>query len=90
MKLTVSHPSHIREGVTINSIMWSKVVILALVSLLAVGMYTRSSITLGLSSLGQVLVSVLSAVLTEAGIQKITKQELTIKDGDAVLMGVCK
>jgi electron transport complex protein RnfD len=88
MKLTVSHPSHIREGVTIKNIMWSKVVILALVSLLAVVMYARSSITLGLSALGLVLVSVLSAVLTEAGIQKFTKQELTIKDGDAVLIGL--
>jgi len=89
MKFTVSHPSHIREGVTtIKTIMWSKIVILAFVSLLGVGIYTSSSITLGLSALALVLVSVLAAVLTEAGIQKLTKQELTIKDGDAVLIGL--
>ena len=88
MKLTVSHPSHIREGVTIKTIMWSKVAILAFVSLLAVGMYASSSITLGLSALALVLVSVLAAVLTEAGIQKLTNQELTIQDGDAVLIGL--
>ncbi len=88
MKLTVSHPSHIREGVTIKTIMWSKVAILAFISLLAVGMYATSSITLGLSALALVLVSVLAAVLTEAGIQKLTNQELTIKDGDAVLIGL--
>ncbi len=88
MKLTVSHPSHIRQGVTIKTIMWSKVAILAFVSLLAVGMYASSSITLGLSALALVLVSVLAAVLTEAGIQKLTNQELTIKDGDAVLIGL--
>jgi electron transport complex protein RnfD len=88
MKLTVSHPSHIREGVTVKTIMWSKIVILAFVSLLGVGIYTSSSITLGLSALALVLVSVLAAVLTEAGIQKLTNQELTIKDGDAVLIGL--
>ncbi|MCD4846537.1 MAG: RnfABCDGE type electron transport complex subunit D [Methanosarcinales archaeon] len=81
MKLTVSHPSHIREGVTINKIMWSKIAILAVLSLF-------SAVVFGPEALAVVLVSVLAAVLTETGIQKLTKQELTIKDGDAVLIGL--
>jgi len=81
MKFTVSHPSHIREGVTIKSIMWSKIVILLVLSLFSV-------VVFGLQALALVLVSVLAAVLTEAGIQKLTNQELTIKDGDAVLIGL--
>lgn len=81
MKLTVSHPSHIREGVTIKTIMWSKIVILLILSLTSVAVF-------GLGVLALVLVSVLAAVLTEAGIQKLTNQELTIQDGDAVLIGL--
>ncbi len=81
MKLTVSHPSHIREGVTIKTIMWSKIVILLILTLFSV-------VVFGLQALALVLVSVLAAVLTEAGIQKLTNQELTIKDGDAVLIGL--
>ncbi len=81
MKLTVSHPSHIREGVTIKTIMWSKIVILLILSLFSV-------VVFGPSALALVLVSVLAAVLTEAGIQKLTNQKLTIQDGDAVLIGL--
>ncbi|MCD4815261.1 MAG: RnfABCDGE type electron transport complex subunit D [Methanosarcinales archaeon] len=81
MKLTVSHPSHIREGVTIKTIMWSKIVILLILSLTSVAVF-------GLGVLALLLVSVLAAVLTEAGIQKLTNQELTIQDGDAVLIGL--
>jgi electron transport complex protein RnfD len=81
MKLTVSHPSHIREGVTIKTIMWSKIVILLILSLFSV-------VVFGLEALALVLVSVLAAVLTEAAIQKLTNQELTIQDGDAVLIGL--
>jgi len=81
MKLTVSHPSHIREGVTIKTIMWSKIVILLILSLFSV-------VVFGLGALALVLVSVLAAVLTEAAIQKLTNQELTIQDGDAVLIGL--
>jgi len=81
MKLTVSHPSHIRKGVTIKTIMWSKIVILLILSLFSV-------VVFGLEALALVLVSVSAAVLTEAGIQKLTNQKLTIQDGDAVLIGL--
>ena len=81
MKLTVSHPSHIREGVTIKTIMWSKIIILLILSLFSV-------VVFGLQALALVVVSVSAAVLTEAGIQKLTNQKLTIQDGDAVLIGL--
>lgn len=81
MKLSVSHPPHIKHGVTVKTIMWSKIAILVAVSLMAV-------IVFGLLALAMILVSTISAVLTEAGIQKLTKQELTIKDGDAISIGI--
>lgn len=81
MKLTVSHPSHIRKGVTIKTIMWSKIVILLILSLFSV-------VVFGPEALALVLVSVSAAVLIEAGIQKLTNQKLTIQDGDAVLIGL--
>jgi len=81
MKLTVSHPPHTRQGVSIATIMRSKIAILVAVSLLA-------TIVFGFVVLELVLVSTLAAVLTEAGIQKLSKQELTIKDGDAASIGM--
>lgn len=81
MKLTVSNPPHIKQGVTVATIMWSKIVILVVVSLMA-------TIVFGLSALAMILVSTTAAVLTEAGIQKLSKQELTVKDGDAVSIGI--
>jgi electron transport complex protein RnfD len=81
MKLSVSNPPHIKQGVTVKTIMWSKIAILVAVGLMAVFVF-------GLSALAMILVSTISAVLTEAGIQKMTKQELTIKDGDAVSIGI--
>ena len=81
MKLTVSAPPHIRQNVTIGTIMWSRIAILVLVSLVAFYVF-------GVSALLLVLVSVVSAVLTEAGIQRLSKQELTVHDGDALLIGL--
>jgi electron transport complex protein RnfD len=81
MKLIVSHPPHMRQGVSISTIMRSKIAILVAVSLLA-------TIVFGFTALELVLVSALAAVLTEAGIQKLSKQELTIMDGDAVSIGM--
>jgi electron transport complex protein RnfD len=81
MKLTVSNPPHIKQGVTVATIMWSKIVILVAVSLMA-------TIVFGLSALAMILVSTIAAVLTETGIQKLSKQELTVKDGDAISTGI--
>ncbi|MDF1558054.1 MAG: RnfABCDGE type electron transport complex subunit D [Methanosarcinales archaeon] len=81
MKLSVSHPPHIKQGTTVKTINWSKIAILVAVSFMAV-------IVFGLSALAMILVSAISAVITEAGIQKLSKQELTIKDGDAVSIGI--
>lgn len=81
MKLTVSHPPHIKKGVTVKTLMWSRIGILIPAILLSIYVF-------GLPALGVVLASVLSAVITEAGIQKIFKQKSTIKDGDTILIGL--
>lgn len=81
MKLAVSHPPHVKLNDTISSINWTKIAVLFPVSLISVYVF-------GLYALAVILVSVLAAVLTEAVIQKVQKQELTIKDGDTALIGL--
>jgi len=61
MKLSVSNPPHIKQGVTVKTIMWSKIAILVAVGLMAVFVF-------GLSALAMILVSTISAVLTERSI----------------------
>ncbi|MCL7412579.1 MAG: RnfABCDGE type electron transport complex subunit D [ANME-2 cluster archaeon] len=81
MKLAVSHPPHVKLGDTIASINAAKIAVLVPVSLISVYVF-------GLYSLAIILVSVLAAVLTEVVIQKVQHHELTIKDGDAALIGL--
>ncbi len=81
MQLTVSAPPHIKEDVSIEKIMWSTVISLLPVTLVAVYVF-------GLSALYIVLISVLTAVLIEAIIQKMSNESITIKDGNAVLIGL--
>lgn len=81
MKLAVSVPPHVRLDGSIASINWSKIAVLIPVSLLAVYVF-------GLNALGILVISILSAVLTEAVIQRQTQQKITVKDGDAVLTGL--
>ncbi len=81
MKLIVSAPPHIKEDVSIEKIMWSMVIALLPVTLVAVYIF-------GLSALYIVLISVLTAVLTEAILQKMSNKRITIKDGNAVLIGL--
>lgn len=57
--------------------------ILALVPLSIVSVYF-----FGMPALGIILASVLTAVLTEYGIQMIAKQKVTIKDGHAAMIGL--
>ncbi len=80
-KLTVSTNPHIREKETVDKIMWY--VIIALIPTTIAGIIffkARAAAT--------VLLSVVSAVLTEFIIQKLTKKDVTIKDGSAVLTGL--
>lgn len=81
MTLTISAPPHRVMGVTVNKIMWGKVLALVPVSLIAIYFF-------GFPALGILLASVITAVATEVGIQKVFKQEITIADGHAVLIGL--
>ncbi len=81
MTLTISAPPHRVMGVTVNKIMWGKVLALVPVSLIAIYFF-------GLPAFGILFASVITAVATEAGIQKIFNQESTIADGHAVLIGL--
>lgn len=77
----VSSSPHIRSGETIQSIMFN--VILALIPATAYGVYV-----FGFKALIVVLVSIASAVITEAVFQKIRKKKVTISDLSAVLTGL--
>jgi len=80
-KLTISANPHIKDKDDVNIIMWY--VVLALLPAAVAGIYffkLRGALVIGLS--------VISAVLTELTIQKLTKQKVTIKDGSAVLTGL--
>ncbi|MBW6519230.1 MAG: RnfABCDGE type electron transport complex subunit D [ANME-2 cluster archaeon] len=81
MKLAVSHPPHIKCNVTIASINVTKIAVLVPVSLISMYVF-------GVYALAVILASVLAAILTEVAIQKFQKQELTIHDGDAALIGL--
>lgn len=79
--LTVSSSPHIRASHTTTSIMLN--VVLALTPALVVGVVYFGSKVILLT-----LISVVTAVLTEAIIQKLTKQEVTVKDCSAVVTGM--
>ncbi|MFC1643489.1 RnfABCDGE type electron transport complex subunit D [Chlamydiota bacterium] len=79
--LTVSEAPHIRDKSSISSIMWN--VNLSLVPALIAGVYF-----FGLRSLSVVLISVLSAVISEAAYQFFTKKKITVNDGSAVVTGI--
>jgi len=79
-KLAVSLSPHIFSCESSSRIMW--VVILSLLPAGIAGM-----VIFGLASLGVILVSVGSAVLTEALIQKLRRAEITIFDASAALTG---
>jgi len=79
--LRISPSPHIRDDVSVTKIMYS--VNLALVPAMAGAVYffgTRAALIIALS--------VLSAVATEAGIQKLRGQQITAHDGSAILTGV--
>ncbi|MDD2666557.1 MAG: RnfABCDGE type electron transport complex subunit D [Methanocellales archaeon] len=81
MKLIVSAPPHIKDDVSIERIMWGMVIALLPVTLIALYVF-------GLSALYIALICVLTAALTEAILQKMSDKRITIKDGNAVLIGL--
>ena len=80
-KLTVSANPHINDKDTVNKIMW--LVVLALIPAAIAGVYFFKG-----RALVVILLSIVSAVITEFIIQKFTGRKITIKDGSAVLTGL--
>jgi len=80
-KLTVSANPHIKSKNSVNKIMWH--VILALMPAVIAGIYFFK-----VKALIIIILSIISAVLTEFIIQKLTGKKITIKDGSAVLTGL--
>lgn len=79
--LRVSSSPHIRSNDTVRSIM--RDVVIALLPATAASIYF-----FGMKAAIIVAITVLTAVVTEAGIQKLRKQDLTINDGSAVVTGL--
>lgn len=77
----VSVGPHIQCKESIQRMMYA--FIIALIPAMLMGVYT-----FGISALKLLIVAVVSAVLVEAGLQRLMKKEITIKDGSAVLTGV--
>ncbi|MBN2110456.1 MAG: RnfABCDGE type electron transport complex subunit D [Methanosarcinaceae archaeon] len=81
MTYTISAPPHKKEKITFSSINRSKLLALLPVSIISVYFF-------GVPALGIILAAVLTAVVTEYGIQLIFKQEVTLKDGHAAMIGL--
>ncbi len=78
---TISAPPHKKSKFNIKSLNWSKIFALVPVALAAIYLF-------GVPALGIILASMITAVVTEFGIQTIFKQKVTVKDGHAALMGL--
>ena len=77
----VSAAPHIKQKISVNSVMWQ--VVLALTPALLVGIFF-----FGIQSIFLTLYAVAAAVFTEALIQKFRKVPITIGDGSAVVTGI--
>lgn len=80
-KLVVASSPHIRAGETVDRLMWQ--VIIALLPATAVSVYF-----FGMRSLCLIITGVVTAVLTEALVEKSLSREVTIADGSAALTGL--
>lgn len=80
-KLIANTSPHIFKDITTQKIMWFVAVALLPIVISAVSFF-------GWKALLLIIVSVLSAVLTEALIQKLLKKEITINDGSAFITGL--
>ncbi len=80
-KPTVTSNPHIRSKRNIDTIMWS--VVISLLPAAIAGVYF-----FGTSALWIILLSIISAVVTEGIIQRFMGQKVTIRDGSAVLTGL--
>ncbi len=79
--LKTSVSPHIHSNENITKIMWT--VILALVPAILASIYF-----FGPRAFWMEIVSILTAIITEAGMQKLLKQKITVYDGSAILTGL--
>jgi len=80
-RLIVSASPHLYNNESVSKIMW--IVVLSLLPTGAAGVYI-----FGISALWVVLAGIISAVLTEGILQKITKRKISVLDGSAVITGL--
>jgi len=80
-KLIVSSSPHLRDNESVSKIMWNVVLALMPATIFSV-------FNFGLAALLTLLVTIASAVLAEALIQKWQKVEVTVNDGSAFLTGL--
>lgn len=81
MAFTISPPPHIKAGVSVKKLMWSRIIVLLPLCLASIYLF-------GFPALGNLLAGVLGAVFIELAIQKTFKQKVTIGDGNAAYMGL--
>lgn len=79
--LTVSCSPHIHKRTSTSKIMWTVTLCLLPSGLAGVFIF-------GLKALWIILLGVISAVISEGVIQKVTKRKITLYDGSAVLTGL--
>ena len=80
-KLIVSIPPHIQSAETIPKIMF--ITAAALIPTAASGIYF-----FGINAVKVIVIAILSAIVFEAGLQRLMKREITLKDGSALLTGL--
>lgn len=80
-EVVVSASPHIRQRLTTERIMWLVVIFLLPAALSGIFFF-------GWQALAIILCSVLSAVLTEAVVEKLMKRPVTVKDGSAAVTGL--
>lgn len=81
MTFTISPPPHIKEGVSVKSLMWSRFIVLLPVCLASIYLF-------GTPAIVNLLAGVLGAVFIELAIEKTFKQKVTISDGNAAYLGL--
>ncbi|MEW6102142.1 MAG: RnfABCDGE type electron transport complex subunit D [Candidatus Omnitrophota bacterium] len=80
-RLIVSISPHLHKGETTSNIMW--MVVISLIPAGAAGV-----LLFGMSALSVIILGVLSALVTEAAIQILTKKRVSISDGSALITGL--
>lgn len=78
---TVSAAPHLKERISVRSVMWQVVIALTPAFLAAIYFF-------GFRALMLTVYTIAAAVITEALIQKLRKQPVTISDGSAVVTGM--